>query len=168
MAPSNSSKPSLGPKPSHGSKPSQGLSIGDLAERSGLAVSAIRFYETHDIVKPLRNSGGHRRYSRADLRRLSFALIAQGLGFALSDIGAQLAQLPDDKAPSRDDWAQMAKGFRRQIDERIAALTALGDSLDGCIGCGCLSLDKCALYNPNDRARSKGSGPRYLMGDTAD
>ncbi|SMY07624.1 redox-sensitive transcriptional activator SoxR [Flavimaricola marinus] len=148
--------------------PSQGLTIGDLAARSGLAVSAIRFYETHDIVKPLRNAGGHRRYSRADLRRLSFALIAQGLGFSLSDIGASLAQLPDDAAPSRADWTRMAKGFRRQIDDRIAALTALADNLDGCIGCGCLSLDRCTLYNSQDRAAAKGPGPRYLMGDRSD
>lgn len=148
-------------------KPLQGLTIGDLAARSGLAVSAVRFYETHGIVKPLRNAGGHRRYSRADLRRLSFALIAQGLGFSLAEIGAQLSQLPDDAAPSRVDWARMAKGFRRQIDARIAALTALGDSLDNCIGCGCLSLDRCALYNPHDRAAAKGAGPRYLLGDSA-
>jgi MerR family transcriptional regulator, redox-sensitive transcriptional activator SoxR len=147
--------------------PSQGLSIGDLAARSGLAVSAIRFYETHGIVAPLRNAGGHRRYDRADLRRLSFALIAQRLGFSLAQIAATLAGLPHDRAPSRDDWSRIASGFRADITARISALTALSDQLDGCIGCGCLSLDKCALYNKDDRAARLGSGPRYLLGDTS-
>ena len=147
---------------------SQGLSIGDLAARSGLAVSAIRFYETHGIVRPLRNTGGHRRYGRSDLRRLSFAMIAQRLGFSLTEIGAQLARLPDHKAPSRADWRNMARHFARDIDARIASLTRLRDTLDGCIGCGCLSLDRCGLYNAGDKAAAKGTGPRYLMGDTAD
>jgi MerR family redox-sensitive transcriptional activator SoxR len=142
-----------------------GLTIGDLATRSGLAVSAIRFYETHGIVRPLRNAGGHRRYGRSDLRRLSFAQIAQSLGFPLAEIALHLKDLPDDRAPDRGDWQRIARGFRTRIDARIAALQALGEQLDGCIGCGCLSLDRCALYNPGDRAGSLGSGPRYLMGD---
>lgn len=148
-------------------QPSQGLTIGDLADRTGLAVSAIRFYETHGIVHPVRNAGGHRRYGRADIRRLSFAMIAQQLGFPLSEIGARLAALPDHRAPSRADWAGMAGDFRSEIDTRIARLSDLRDKLDGCIGCGCLSLDTCALYNPQDRARTRGPGPRYLMGDSA-
>jgi MerR family transcriptional regulator, redox-sensitive transcriptional activator SoxR len=143
----------------------QGLSIGDLAGRSGLAVSAIRFYETHGIVRPLRNQGGHRRYGKADLRRLSFALIAQRLGFPLAEIARHLAALPADRAPDRQDWERIASGFRAEIGQRIDALQKLSDTLDGCIGCGCLSLDKCALYNPADRAALHGSGPRYLMGD---
>jgi MerR family redox-sensitive transcriptional activator SoxR len=142
-----------------------GLTIGDLAARSGLAVSAIRFYETHGILRPLRNAGGHRRYGRSDLRRLSFAQIAQRLGFPLAEIALHLKGLPDDRAPDRGDWQRIARGFRNRIDARIAALQALGDQLDGCIGCGCLSLDRCALYNPGDRAGRLGPGPRYLMGD---
>lgn len=143
----------------------QGLTIGDLADRSGLAVSAIRFYETHGIVRPLRNQGGHRRYGGADLRRLSFTLIAQRLGFPLAAIAGHLAALPADRAPDRHDWERIATGFRAEIAARIVALQQLSDKLDGCIGCGCLSLDKCTLYNPEDRAARKGIGPRYLLGD---
>ena len=145
--------------------PRSGLTIGDLAARTGLAVSAIRFYETHAIVRPLRNAGGHRRYDRSDIRRLSFALIAQQLGFSLAEIAGHLTGLPKDRAPDRADWARIALGFRQIIRARIDALTQLSDRLDGCIGCGCLSLDKCALYNQDDKARTKGRGPRYLLGD---
>lgn len=148
------------------SAPRAGLTIGDLAARTGLAVSAIRFYETHAIVRPLRNAGGHRRYDRSDIRRLSFALIAQRLGFSLAEIAGHLTGLPNDRAPDRADWARIAGGFRLLVQARIDALTRLADRLDGCIGCGCLSLDKCALYNQDDQARSKGRGPRYLLGDT--
>jgi MerR family redox-sensitive transcriptional activator SoxR len=144
-------------------KPSQGLTIGDLADRTGLAVSAIRFYETHGIVHPVRNAGGHRRYGRHDLRRLSFVMAAQGMGFALSDIAAHLAPLPAHKAPSKKDWTRISTGFRREIDARIAALQDLRDKLDGCIGCGCLSLKACHLYNPNDAKGSDGPGPRNLL-----
>ena len=143
------------------------LTIGDLAARTGLAVTAIRFYETHGIVAPLRNTGGHRRYGRADIRRLSFAMIAQRLGFSLSDIATHLQALPAHRAPDREDWARISACFRDVIDTRLKALTALRDGLDACIGCGCLSLDRCALYNPADRAAAKGPGPRYLMGDTS-
>lgn len=143
----------------------QGLTIGDLAARTGLAVSAIRFYETHGIVAPLRNAGGHRRYDRADIRRLSFVMIAQKLGFPLAQLAQHLSALPATHAPSRDDWTRIATGFKSEIDARIAALIQLRDTLDGCIGCGCLSLDKCALYNPADRAARAGPGPRYLLGD---
>jgi MerR family transcriptional regulator, redox-sensitive transcriptional activator SoxR len=146
----------------------QGLTIGELAARTGLAVSAIRFYETHGIVAPLRNAGGHRRYDRADIRRLSFVLIAQKLGFPLARIAQYLTALPADKAPSREDWARISTDFQAEINLRISALTDLRDKLDGCIGCGCLSLDRCALYNPGDRAAAKGAGPRYLLGDTAE
>lgn len=144
------------------SKQSQGLTIGDLAERTGLAVSAIRFYETHGIVHPVRNAGGHRRYGRHDLRRLSFVMAAQGMGFALADIAAHLAPLPNHKAPTKADWSRIAKGFRRDIAARIAALEELGEKLDGCIGCGCLSLSACRLYNPQDAKGREGPGPRNL------
>lgn len=141
-----------------------GLTIGDLAARTGLAVSAIRFYETHGIVKPVRNDGGHRRYGRADIRRLSFVMAAQKLGFALSEIAPHLRRLPDHKAPTKADWTRISQTFRRDIDARITALQDLRDKLDGCIGCGCLSLEKCALYNPADIKRLEGTGPRNLAG----
>lgn len=139
------------------------LTIGDLARRTGLAVSAIRFYETHGIVAPLRNAGGHRRYGRSDIRRLSFVMAAQKLGFSLSEITPHLAKLPAHKAPSKADWTRISKGFRVDIEARIQALEALRDRLDGCIGCGCLSLRSCALYNPDDRLGRDGPGPRTLL-----
>ena len=139
-----------------------GLTIGDLADRTGLAVSAIRFYETHGIVAPVRNAGGHRRYGRHDLRRLSFVMAAQKLGFPLIEIAAHLAPLPAHKAPTKADWTRISKTFRHDIDDRIAALIDLRDKLDGCIGCGCLSLKSCALYNPADTKGKDGSGPRNL------
>ncbi len=142
---------------------SQGLTIGDLAERTGLAVSAIRFYETHGIVQPVRNAGGHRRYGRADIRRLSFAMIAQRLGFSLTEIAGQMAHLPAHKAPTKADWARISQAFRADIDGRIAMLERLRDKLDGCIGCGCLSLEACALWNPGDRRATNGPGPRGVI-----
>jgi MerR family redox-sensitive transcriptional activator SoxR len=144
----------------------EGLSIGALAKRTGLAVSAIRYYEAQGLIKPWRNAGGQRRFERADLRRLSFVMIAQQFGFTLPQIKAQLDQLPGRGAPNKADWAKISAGFRETLDARIATLTKLRDELDGCIGCGCLSLDVCAMYNPTDRAAEKGPGPRYLMGDT--
>lgn len=143
----------------------RGLSIGDLAARTGLSVPAIRHYETLGLLAPLRNAGGHRRYDRSDIRRLSFVRIAQGLGFPLAELAQVLAGLPQGRPPSREDWSRIGSGFRAQIDARIAALEGLRDKLDGCIGCGCLSLDKCALWNPEDRAARHGPGPRWLMGD---
>lgn len=140
----------------------QGLTIGDLAKRTGLAVSAIRFYETHGIVAPVRNAGGHRRYGRHDLRRLSFVMAAQRLGFPLAEIAEHMSDLPNHKAPSKADWTRISTAFRRDIDDRIAALTDLRNKLDGCIGCGCLSLDSCALYNPADIKGDDGPGPRNL------
>ncbi len=141
-----------------------GLTIGDLSVRTGLAPSAIRFYETHGIITPLRNAGGHRRYGRADIRRLSFALAAQRLGLPLAQIGAALAGLPADRAPSRDDWAAIGTTLRARIAARITALQVLADRLDGCIGCGCLSMDTCALYNSDDWQGAAGPGPRALPG----
>lgn len=144
---------------------SGGLPIGEIARRTGLAVSAIRYYEDEGLIAPFRNSGGHRRYDRSDIRKLSFVLIAQQLGFPLRRVRAALAALPEGRPPTRDDWTRLSREFRADIDARIDTLTELREKLDGCIGCGCLSLDRCALYNTEDRAAAKGAGPRYLMGD---
>lgn len=143
----------------------QGLSIGALATRTGLAVSAIRYYEAQGLIAPWRNNGGQRRFQRADIRRLSFVMIAQQFDFSLPEIRALLDQLPDRRTPTPGDWAAISTTFRDRLDARIETLQKLRDNLDGCIGCGCLSLPKCALYNADDRARTKGAGPRYLMGD---
>lgn len=144
---------------------SEGLSIGEIADRTGLAVSAIRYYEDEGLVAPWRNPGGQRRFQRADLRRLSFVMVAQQFGFTLAQIKAELDLLPRHRAPNKQDWARISVEFRQGLDERIARLEKLRDTLDGCIGCGCLSLEVCALYNPKDTAADKGQGPRYLMGD---
>lgn len=143
-----------------------GLSIGQISERTGLAPSAIRFYEEQGIVFPHRTDTGQRRYERADIRRLSFVMISQSLGFSISEIRTALATLPENRTPTKADWQAISEQFRRALDDRIAQMTALRDRLDGCIGCGCLSLSNCKLYNPEDRARARGTGPRYLMGDT--
>lgn len=147
---------------------SEGLPIGKLAERTGLSVSAIRFYETRGLVTAARNAGGQRRFDKSDIRKLSFVMIAQKLGFTLEEIVAQLVSLPARRAPTQRDWARISRQFRRDLDERIVALTSLRDRLDGCIGCGCLSLKHCAIYNPDDSAALNGAGPRYLMGDEPD
>jgi len=144
------------------------LTIGQLASRTGLSISAIRYYETQGLVTPGRNAGGQRRFLRSDIRRLSFVLIAQQFGFTIAEISEQLQMLPGKNAPNKDDWAHISAGFRQKLDAKIETLTRLRDHLDGCIGCGCLSLEKCALYNPQDRARELGTGPRYLMGDRPD
>ena len=143
------------------------ISIGALARRTGLAHSAIRYYEDEGLVHPERTAAGQRRFLRSDIRRLSFVMIAQKLGFPLARIRSLLHRLPDRRTPTARDWQAISTELRAELDDRIAQLTALRDKLDGCIGCGCLSLNKCALYNPEDRASSKGSGPRYLMGDSA-
>ena len=144
------------------------LTIGVLAERTGLAPSAIRYYETQGLLGPLRNNGGQRRYLRGDIRRLSFVMICQQLGYSLTDIREALASLPQGRNPTKADWTRLSKRFRGDLDARIDQLSALRDKLDGCIGCGCLSLESCALYNPEDRIAKRGSGPRYLLGDSAD
>ena len=144
---------------------SDGLSIGEIADRTGLAVSAIRYYEDEGLVAPWRNDAGRRRFQRADLRRLSFIMVAQQFGFTLAQIKAELDLLPRHRAPTKRDWARISAEFREGLDARIARLERLRDTLDGCIGCGCLSLKACALYNPADSAAEKGQGPRYLMGD---
>ena len=147
---------------------SRELSIGYLARRTGLAVSAIRFYEDKGLLTPGRNAGGQRRFARSDIRRLSFVMISQQLGFSLAEILDLFKDLPDNRTPTKADWTRMGRRFRRDIDARIDGLAKLRDKLDGCIGCGCLSLKNCALYNPKDQAAAKGQGPRYLIGDRPD
>jgi MerR family redox-sensitive transcriptional activator SoxR len=147
---------------------SEGLSIGDIAARTGLAVSAIRYYEAQGLIAPWRNAAGRRRFQRADIRRLSFVMIAQQFGFTLPQIRVELDRLPKHRAPTKADWSRISAEFRSGLDARITRLEKLRDTLDGCIGCGCLSLDACALYNADDRAAQRGTGPRYLMGDSPD
>ena len=141
------------------------LTIGELAERTGLSVSAIRFYESKGLVHPSRNAGGQRRFLRADIRRLSFVLVAQEFGFSISEIADQLRRLPEGRAPTKADWSRISRDFRSHLDQRIERMTALRDKLDACIGCGCLSMRSCQLYNAGDAAGKKGRGPRYLLGD---
>lgn len=144
---------------------SEGLSIGEIADRTGLAVSAIRYYEDEGLVAPWRNAGGRRRFQRSDIRRLSFVMVAQQFGFTLAQIKRELDRLPRHRAPTKRDWARISTEFRDGLDKRITRLEKLRDTLDGCIGCGCLSLDACKLYNPADSAAQNGAGPRYLLGD---
>lgn len=139
------------------------IAIGELADRVGLSVSAIRFYESKGLVTALRSSGGQRRFLRSDARRLSFILIAQQLGFSLAEIADALASLPQGRTPTKADWTRISTAFGQVLDQRIAVMTRLREQLDGCIGCGCLSLEACALYNPDDRVASRGAGPRFVM-----
>src|SRR5690348_1947239 len=139
------------------------LSIGELSRRTGLSVSAIRFYEARGLVKAIRTGGNQRRFLRADIRRLSFALIAQRLGLTLAEIETALATLPQGRNPTRQDWQAISMRIRKALQARIDMLEKTRDLLDGCIGCGCLSLDRCALYNPGDRAARAGAGPRFLL-----
>ena len=138
------------------------LPIGDIARRTGLSVSAIRFYEEKGLVEAHRTGGNQRRFLRSDIRRLSFILIAQKLGLSLAEIEDSLAELPQGRTPTAADWARISKEVRQRIDAQIAALEKVRNDLDGCIGCGCLSLKKCALYNADDRYGRDGPGPRVL------
>ncbi|MXP45486.1 redox-sensitive transcriptional activator SoxR [Allopontixanthobacter sediminis] len=139
------------------------LPIGDLARRTGLSVSAIRFYEGRGLVQPMRTGGNQRRFLRSDIRRLSFILIAQQLGLALSEIEDELAKLPQGRTPTAKDWRAISASIRKQLDHKIAQLTRTRDKLDGCIGCGCLSLSRCRLYNDQDVAAKSGPGPRFVL-----
>lgn len=143
----------------------QDLGIGAVAERSGLAVSAIRFYEDKGLIASTRTDGGQRRFRRDVLRRLAFIQVAQRVGLSLDEIGQALSTLPAEVGPTGAEWAELSSSWRPLLDERIRLLQSLRDDLDGCIGCGCLSLERCRLRNPADRARELGSGPRYLLGD---
>ncbi|HEY8544547.1 MAG TPA: redox-sensitive transcriptional activator SoxR [Acidimicrobiales bacterium] len=141
------------------------LSIGTVAERAGLAVSAVRYYEEQGLIVADRGPGGHRRFRRGVLRRLALIQVAQKVGLSIEEIKATLAELPQEVGPTGEEWVQMSKAWRPLLDERIRILTALRDQLDSCIGCGCLSLERCRLSNPSDRAGKLGAGPRYLLGD---
>lgn len=143
------------------------MPIGALAARTGVSVSALRFYESKGLLAPLRNRGGQRRFVRADIRRVSFILIAQQLGLSVADIRQALDGLPQGRTPSATDWRAISGDIQRLLDAQIARLSRTRALLDGCIGCGCLSLERCALYNPDDRAARSGAGARYLMGDPA-
>ncbi len=130
-----------------------------------MSVSAIRYYEARGLVRPIRTRGNQRRFLRADIRRLSFALISQRLGLTLAEIEAELSTLPRGRVPTREDWHRISVRLRGTLGAKIQMLEKMRDLLDGCIGCGCLSLDRCALYNPVDRAARAGPGPRFLLGD---
>jgi MerR family transcriptional regulator, redox-sensitive transcriptional activator SoxR len=143
----------------------QVLTIGEVAKRSGVATSALRFYEERGLIRSERNSARHRCYPRAVLRRVAFIVFAQKIGLTLEEIGRELAKLPQNRVPESTDWAKLSAGWTRRIDEHIAALERLRSGLTNCIGCGCLSLDRCRLANPADRVARRGSGPRYWIGD---
>lgn len=142
------------------------LSVGEVAERAGLAASAVRFYESQGLIGAERSESGHRRFRRDVLRRIAFIRVAQRVGLSLEEIADALASLPQDRAPTKAEWARLSRGWRARLDERITLLEGLRDRLGSCIGCGCLSLRTCALSNPDDWAASLGPGPRYLLGDT--
>ena len=139
------------------------LPIGELARRTGLAVSAIRFYEDKGLVQALRTSGNQRRFLRSDIRRLSFILIAQKVGLGLAEIEAELVKLPQGRTPTLSDWQKINRTMKQELDKRIAQLRRTKLKLDECLGCGCLSLDRCRLYNRDDRAGAAGPGPRYVL-----
>ena len=141
------------------------IPISEVARRSGVASSALRFYEQRGLITSERAGSGHRRYPRPVLRRIAFVVFAQRIGLTLEEIGAELAKLPPDRAPTRRDWSRLSSGWTARIDQRIAELERLRAGLDQCIGCGCLSLDRCKLANPGDRAGRRGAGPRFWIGD---
>lgn len=139
------------------------ITIGQMATRTGVAVSALRFYEEKGLLQAQRTDGNQRRFLKSDLRRVGFILIAQRLGLALAEIEEQLASLPQGRAPTIIDWQGLSRRMRSEIDERINLLTRARNQLDQCIGCGCLSLQKCQLYNKDDRLGAKGAGPRAVL-----
>jgi MerR family redox-sensitive transcriptional activator SoxR len=138
------------------------MTIGEVAERSGIPATALRYYESRGLIAPDRTHAGHRRYPRSVLRRLAFIVFAQRVGLTLGEIERTLATLPHDRTPTRADWATLSEGWSTRVDEAIADLERIRDALTTCIGCGCLSLDRCALANPDDRAGQSGSGPLVL------
>jgi MerR family redox-sensitive transcriptional activator SoxR len=141
------------------------LSIGEVAERAGVATSTLRFYEAENLIESERTAGNQRRYRRAELRRIALIRAAQSFGLSLEEIREALESLPDGRSPTKRDWERLAGVWRSRIDERIAALQRFRDEATSCIGCGCLSLQSCALYNAGDVAARRGDGARYLMGD---
>jgi MerR family transcriptional regulator, redox-sensitive transcriptional activator SoxR len=141
------------------------LSIGEVSRRSGVAASALRFYEERGLITSERAGSARRYYPRPVLRRIAFIVFAQRVGLSLEEIGSELAKLPPDRAPTRRDWSRLSSSWTSRIEERIAELERLKLGLTGCIGCGCLSLERCKLANPDDRAARLGAGPRYWIGD---
>jgi MerR family transcriptional regulator, redox-sensitive transcriptional activator SoxR len=141
------------------------LTIGEVSRRSGVAASALRFYEERGMITSERAGSGHRRYPRPILRRIAFIVFAQRVGLSLEEIASELERLPQDRAPRRRDWSRLSSGWATRIEQRIAELERLKAGLTGCIGCGCLSLERCKLSNPDDRAAALGPGPRYWIGD---
>jgi MerR family redox-sensitive transcriptional activator SoxR len=141
------------------------FSVGEIAKRAGVATSALRFYEEHHLIESERNESGHRRYHADVLRRVSFIRTAQRVGLTLAEISKALSSLPNGRTPTAKDWDRLASSWRPRLDEHIAVLTRMRDQLDECIGCGCLSLTSCGLWNPEDAAAELGVGPRYLLSD---
>ncbi len=144
---------------------SASLTIGELAERAGVATSALRFYESKGLIESERTDGNQRRYTRATLRRVALVRAAQAVGLSLREAAEALETLPHDRTPNKRDWQRLSRSWRRQIDGQIADLSALRDELTDCIGCGCLSLRSCAIFNPSDAVAERGAGARYLLGD---
>ena len=138
------------------------LPVGEIARRSGFAESAVRYYEGLGLLPATRTSGGQRRFERSTLRRLAFIRAARNIGLSLDEVASALESLPASRTPTRADWARLSRGWRRRLDDQIDALVALRDGLDSCIGCGCLSLDRCTISNPSDTARAGGPGAAYL------
>lgn len=141
------------------------LSIGELAARSGVSVSALRYYEQLGLLASTRSAGGQRRYARAALRRIAVVQAGQRVGLSLAEIRASMADLPVERAPTAREWARLSRSWRGRLEARIVELERVRDDLDGCIGCGCLSLRRCRLYNPHDIARQNGAGARWLIGE---
>jgi MerR family redox-sensitive transcriptional activator SoxR len=141
------------------------LSIGEVSTRSGVAPSALRFYEREGLIAASRTDGNQRRYDRAVLRRIAFIQAGRAAGIPLAEVNAALARLPANRTPSRRDWERLSNRWRADLDERIATLEALRDRLTTCIGCGCLSIDRCELLNPDDEAAARGAGASYLTAD---
>jgi MerR family redox-sensitive transcriptional activator SoxR len=139
------------------------LTIGDLAARSGVAPSALRFYEREGLIHATRTSGNQRRYERAELRRVAFIKIAQQVGVSLEEIRAALASLPENRTPTKADWSRLSARWQYRLEERIQVLERLKDQLTGCIGCGCLSLQRCKLVNPSDQLGGRGAGPQMII-----
>lgn len=141
------------------------FSVGEVARRAGVATSALRFYEDNGLIHSERNESGHRRYHADVLRRVSFIRTAQRVGLSLTEIREALESLPSNRTPTAKDWERLAASWRPRLDEQIAVMTRMRDQLDECIGCGCLSLSSCGLWNPDDAAAEMGTGPRYLLSD---
>lgn len=164
MAPGSKSVKADAPSNNAASKQ---LSVGQLAQRAGVAVSALHYYEARGLIQSQRNAGNQRRYARDVLRRVAFIRTAQQLGIGLEEIGQALAALPEQRTPTKQDWAKLSARWRDRIDQRIDELQKLRDQLDQCIGCGCLSLANCRIYNADDALAAQGAGPRRWLGSTA-